>query len=132
MTPRTRSILCGVLLAAQTLTGCASWHVVQVSPRALVDSAHVRAIQGSTTNGKKFVVHAPRVTADSLTGNILRTVGGSTVMSRERNEEGDPGGLPLSAIQQLAVRQPNVGKTLILVLGVPAAVVGYVLMSIFP
>jgi hypothetical protein len=118
MTRRIRSILCGVLLAAQTLTGCASWQVVQVSPRALVDSAHVRTIQVTTKNGEQYVVHTPRVTADLLTGEIERTVAVSPYRPF------DPGGLPLAAIQHLAVRQPNVGKTLLLVLGVPAAVVG--------
>ncbi len=45
MSRRVPRLICGVLITSQMLTGCTSWQVVPVSPRALVDSAHAETIQ---------------------------------------------------------------------------------------
>ena len=66
MTPHFRSLTAVALLAAQFLAGCTSWQVVDVSPRALVDSAHVTKLQVWQKGGGMFVIDAPAISGDSL------------------------------------------------------------------
>lgn len=71
---RHRRLVLGVLVTSQLLTGCTSWQVVSVSPRALVDSAHTSAIRVRGKEGATYVLDAPRMEGDSLVGIVTRAV----------------------------------------------------------
>ena len=94
MAHRIRRVTCVVLVAAQLLTGCTSWHVVDVSPRALVDSAHVTTMQVWEKGGANFVLEAPKVSGDSLTGYSTKSVSTTRTIS-------------LTAVDRVAVRRPD-------------------------
>ena len=125
MKPRIRRVPCVVLLVAQFLAGCTSWHVVDVSPRALVDSAHVMKMQVTETGGAKYVINSPRVVGDSLMwmGRVtLRTPANSTAGEVAYEVPGMQS-LPLAAIDRLAVREVSGLKTVLLI-GTPILIVG--------
>lgn len=109
MAPRIRGLTCGGLLAAQILTGCMSWHVEQVSPQALLDREHPSVIQVQERGGTKYVLDAPRVEGDSLTGTVGRqpVLGTATHVVRR---------IPLAAVERVAVRKPDVLATVMSVL----------------
>ena len=117
MKPHLRRLTCVALLAAQFLAGCTSWQVVNVSPRALVDSAHVTKMQVTETGGAKVVFHTPRVAGDSLTGNVMTGGEFATSASAVRS-------ISLAAIDRVAISKLNVRST---VSGV-MAIVGLVLI----
>ena len=123
MKPHIRSLTCVVLLAAQLLTGCTSWQVVEVSPRALVDSAHVTRMQVTERGGAKYIIDTPRLVGDSLTGSAFREdyVNRVTMQSGQRVVAARH--VPLAAINQVAVRKPSSGATAGLVVGIVAVVV---------
>jgi len=94
MNPHLRRLTSVALLAAQLLTGCTSWQVVDVSPRALVDSAHVTRMKVSDKGEARLVLEAPKVSGDSLVGYSMES--GAT-----------RAGLPLAAVDRVAVRKTN-------------------------
>ena len=105
MNHRMRSVTCVTLLATQFLAGCTSWQFVGVSPRALVDSAHVTKMQVTERGGAKYVFQAPRVVDDSLTGSM--TTGGEFATSASAKRR-----ISLAAIDRVAISRLNVGATI--------------------
>lgn len=130
MTHHIRSLTCVTLLAAQLLTGCTSWQVVDVSPRALVDSAHVTKMQVIETSGAKYVIDAPRLVGDSVTGAAFRV--DSVNRRTQQTEEWVVAvrHVPLAAIDRVAIRKPSDGATAGAVLvGVAAVALMGVILS---
>ena len=126
MTPRRRLTL-AVLVGAQLLTGCTHWQVVPVSPKALVDSAHVRLIQIREERGEKYVLEAPTVVGDSLRGIVRRFV--PAIGMEPRSAVVIARTFPLATIDRVAVMRLSGWKTMLVVLAVPAAVVGVFALS---
>jgi len=124
MHPHVRSLTCVALLAAQFLAGCTSWQVVDVSPRALVDSAHVTKMQVTETGGAKYVIDAPRLVGDSVTGAAFRvdSVNRVTMQSGERVVAARH--VPLAAIDRVAIRKPSSTNTIGLAVGIAAVLFG--------
>jgi hypothetical protein len=98
-----RLIAC-VLLATTTLTACTSWHVQTVSPEQVVNTEHPKAVRVQRMDGSRVVLKSPRISSDSLLGTAI----------------GQPTGMPLSDVYQLAVKRGSTGKTIALVVGVAA------------
>jgi hypothetical protein len=119
---RTRRLTTGLLAGLQLLAGCHSWQVVAVSPRALVDSAHAKAIRIEEKRGAKYIIGAPAVVGDSLMGTVLRIFPAKRLVGRPRSVETKPRVIPLASIDRVAVRKPSGWRTAMLALGVPAAV----------
>ena len=100
MSPRARSLIAGVLLLANVGAACTSWQVQSVTPQELLAREHPGSIQVRERGGAVFVLTAPRVTGDSLTGYL----------------EGVPRTIPMAAVDQLALRKSDGGKTAFLAL----------------
>jgi len=100
MTSPMRGVTSAVLIASQLLAACTHWETVSVSPRALVDSAHVTAIQVTEKGGAEYVLNTPQMSGDSLRGRVNSSV---------RH-------VPLAAIDQVAVRKPHGAGTVALML----------------
>lgn len=126
---RRRRAILGVVVMSHLLTGCYSWKVVAVSPRALVDSAHVSAIRVKEQGGTKYVLNAPRVVGDSLMGTVrwVSPAGGMTGLPR--SVEVTPRAIALTAIDHVAVRRTSGWRTAALVVSVPAVGVLWVLAA---
>lgn len=116
-----RRMILGVLVTSQLLTGCTSWQVVQVSPRALVDSAHASVIRVQEAGGTPYVLHALRLSGDSLIGTVdHRPISGPVIHTVR--------GVPLAAVHQVAIRKFDTGRTLLGVLGLPVfAIITFIL-----
>ena len=107
---RTRHLVFVALATSQILTGCTSWQVVPVSPRALVNSAHAKAVRIQEKGGSKYVLDTPGVTGDSLTGTVWHKTPSVTW-------ERLPSRISLAVVDQVAVRKSNPGLTAALVMG---------------
>lgn len=117
-----KALIIGCLVLA--LSGCTSWQVVDVSPRALVDSAHVTKMQVWEKSGVT-VLFSPAVSGDSLTGRVTRSVpaksadGATTLRS-----------IALTAVDRVAVRKVDGGLTMgALLAGAAAVALGAVIFS---
>ena len=95
MSPRARGLIAGVLLLANVGAACTSWRVQSVTPQELLAREHPSSIQVRERGGAVFVLTAPRVTGDSLTGYSKRV----------------PRTIPMAAVDQLALRKRDGGKT---------------------
>jgi len=118
MKPRIRRVTCGVLLAAQFLAGCTSWQVVDASPRALVDSAHVTKMQVWEAGGAKFVLDAPVVSGDSLTGRVTQATPANNATGEFAREVVSTQSTKLASVNRVAVRKVSGLKTVALVGGI--------------
>jgi len=118
MKPHVRSLTCVALLAAQLLTGCSTWQVVHVTPRALVDSAHVSTMQVTETSGATYIIDSPRLVGDSLTGASFRVdvVDLRTMQSRERKVAARH--VPLAAIDRVAIMKSDATVVIVVIVGV--------------
>lgn len=116
-----RRLILSVLITSHVVTGCSSWQVVSVSPRALVDSAHVSAVKVREKEGAKYVLEWPRIAGDSLIGTL------ATDQPADRRVKRLEHGIPLAAVDRVAVHRSNRPGTV--VLGVVAA--GAVAVGIF-
>jgi hypothetical protein len=95
----------GSLLVASMLTACTNWRVEQVGPEELFASQHPKAVRVERADRSRVVLSRPYLIADSLVGT----------------SRGQPTGVPLADISQLAVRRGNALKTSGLILGILAA-----------
>lgn len=116
---RIRGPVCSILIAAQTLAGCTSWHIEQVSPQALLNREHPSEIQVQERAGTKYVLDAPQIVGDSLTGTVQRVTTRETV-------ENVPRRIPLSAVEHVAVRKSDGVKTVLAVAGGFVVILGVV------
>lgn len=103
-----RFIAC-LLLGTQIVTGCTSWQPTTVRPRELLSGPGVKSIQVRDTSGAVYVLEAPRVVGDSLTGyqwipilndNLIRT--GNRRVERR---------VALASIDQVGVARFNPAKS---------------------
>ena len=109
-----------VLQLTVGLTGCHSWRTQTVSPREVVETQHPPRIRVSLTSKSELTLEAPEIQGDTLFGHV-----GEDPKTRK------PIGLPLSVVEQVAVRQSDAGKTAVaLVGGAGAAVVLLGLLSL--
>ena len=104
---RRRRLIVGVLMSSQMLTGCTSWQVVQVSPRALVDSAHASAIRVQEEGGTPYVLHPLRVSGDSLIGTVEHRPISGPVTQTVR-------GVPFASVSEMAVKKFSFVTTVLL------------------
>ena len=88
---RHQSASVAAILIALSLAGCTSWYVERVHPQAVIDREHPTAIQVREKKGAQYIMNTPALAGDSLTG---------TVNEARR-------GVPLTAIEWIAVRKPN-------------------------
>ena len=109
MAPRIRGLICGALITALALNGCASWHVEKVSPQALLDRDHPSEIQVQEKGGEKYVLEGPKVVGDSLTGTVWHRTPRETVEHLPRR-------VPLTAVASVSVRKSEAGGTVALVI----------------
>ena len=103
-----RSIACALLLCY--LAACTSWHVHEgVSPLQFITTEHPRFVRLTRTNGSHIEIDDPKISAgDTLTGIH------NTVLSR----------VAVSDVTQVATPRVSAGKTIGIVLGLSAVVVG--------
>lgn len=117
MTQRIRRLTCGVLLVSQLLTGCSRWGAASVSPRVLVETEHPQTLKIWDKGGNQFLLDAPRVSGDSLSG----------IMTRDNiyylNHS-----IPFAAIDYVQVKKADIGKSVLLGVGVFTVVVGAVIV----
>ena len=106
MTHRPCRLTCSLLLAAQALTGCATWQVVEATPQALITRDHPSRVQVREKGGTKYVMAAPVVVGDTLVGTVKLGTGVG-IGSEDRRT-------PLSAIDRIAVRRFSAGLGLLL------------------
>ena len=93
------------LLVASTLTACTSWRVQQMEPRQLLAGQNPKAVRIQRADRSRVVLSRPHLRGDSLIGTT----------------RGQPTGVPLGDISQIAVRRGNALKTTGLILGILAA-----------
>ena len=120
---RIRSLTCVALLAAQLVTGCTSWQVMDVSPRALVDDPHIKRIRVLEKGGATIILDAPAVSGDSLMGKVTlwtpakgATVGVAYIAGTNLS-------ISLAAVDNVAVRKPNSTATIGLAVGIIGVIV---------
>ena len=102
------------------LTGCHTWRTQTVSPREVVETQQPQRVRVSLTSQSQLVLESPEIQGDTLFGHV-----GEDPKTRK------PIGLPLSVVEQVAVRQSDAGKTAVaLVGGAGAAVVLLGLLSL--
>lgn len=99
-----RGMLCS-LLVATTLTACTSWRVQQVGPEQLLAGQRPKAVRVERADRSRVVLSRPHLRGDSLVGTT----------------RGQPAGVLLGDISQIAVRRGNALKTSGLILGILAA-----------
>jgi hypothetical protein len=109
-----RSLLAAVLVAQ---SGCSTWQVVDVSPRAVEGSHEVRVTR---PDGTRVVIASPRIAGDSLVG----TRGGHPASAVA---------LPLSEVSRLAIRHADGERNsaILLFAGATAATFALWLVLIF-
>jgi hypothetical protein len=108
MARRIRGLTCGALITALALNGCASWHVEQVSPQALLDRDHPSEIQVQEKGGAQYVLESPKVVGDTLTGTVRHETPRETVEHLPRR-------IPLAAVAQVSTRKAEAGGTVAIV-----------------
>lgn len=107
---RVHRAVAGLLMLATTLTACTSWQVQTVAPEQVITTQHPSTVRVQRLDGTRAVVEDPRIGGDSLLGVTI----------------GKPIGVPLADIYQVAVKRVSAGKTVGLVLAIPA---GLLVMS---
>jgi hypothetical protein len=105
-------MLSSVLLTA-VCTGCHSWQVQPGSPEQLIQVQQPTVVQVRESDGRRIVLKAPEIVGDTLVGF----------------QSGGPTRVPLAAVDQVAVRRFSPGKTTLVVLAVPAGLLGIALIG---
>jgi hypothetical protein len=95
------------LLVTASLSACTSWQVQTVAPEQVVSTQHPSSVRVQRLDGSRAVVDDPRIGGDSLLGVTV----------------GKPTGVPLADIYQVAVKRVSAGKTVGLVLAIPAGII---------
>jgi hypothetical protein len=97
------------LLFAFHLAGCTSWHVETLPPTELIAQKHPDRLRVEETDGRRVMFYGPDVQADSLRGRPSATATESRSVA-------------LDSVRSVSTPRLNAGKTILLVLGVPVAV----------
>lgn len=95
------------VLLATYVNACSSWKVQNVSPeQTFSDSAYVRkGVRIVTLDSQRVEIRHPQLTAGTITGWSRK---GAAVT------------VPLQTIGELAVKRPDEGKTVMLIVGIAA------------
>ena len=116
MNARTRIFRCGtvgsVLLSTQVVA-CASWRTEQVSPAQVVAERHPQTVRVTRSDQSRIVLTKPTIVGDTLMG----------VQGATRLGEGQGFHIPLADIRLLETRRMDPGRTIALLVGVPAAAI---------
>ena len=96
------------LLFVLQLAGCTSWHVETLPPAELIAQKHPGRLRVEKLDGKRVMVYRPEVQGDSLVGRPSAT-------SKESRAVG------LADVSSVSTGHFNAGRTILLVVGVPAA-----------
>lgn len=95
------------LLLVLQLAGCTSWHVETLPPAELIARKHPSRLRVEESNGKRVTVYRPEVQGDSVVGRT------SADSKRSR-------AVSLDSVRSVSTGHLNAGRTILLVLGVPA------------
>ena len=110
--------LTGVLLAGQ-LSACSSWHPQSVSPRQLVVGDSTQRVRITRLNGPQLTVTNAHVRGDTLFGTLIPV---------DKNLSETLVAVPLNDVQAIALRQSDVGKSVITLVVVGVLVGGVYLL----
>ena len=91
-----------ILGCAAGLTGCTSWESLPLLPSLGIGHIAEKRVRVTRSDSSHLILNSPRVTGDTLLGMADG--------ARERLEA-----IPLSGVQEIAVRKPDLLKTLALV-----------------
>jgi hypothetical protein len=78
----------------------------------MVDSAHATSIQIRERGGAPYVMNAPTVVGESLSGNVWKLGAGG-------NGEWSSYHVALAVVEQVAVRKLSASRTAVVILAVP-------------
>lgn len=99
-------------LLVLTASGCAGWKTTTVAPRELLATKEVTAVRVTRADKSKVEIYDPVLQGDSIIGHPTKLAIARLVM-------------PLSQVQTIATRQPSLGKTVLIGLGIIGAIVAY-------
>jgi hypothetical protein len=97
----------GMVLSAATI-GCHSWKVQQATPQSVLEQQHPNVVEVHHRDGGKFRLNHPSITQDTLAG--VRS--------------GTQARVPLDQVAGLGVRRFSAWRTTLLILSVPAGLLG--------
>ena len=100
--------LVAVIVLPTYLAACTSWRVQETAPAQLFEQEQPTNVRATLTDGTTIELENPRVSGDRLIGV----------------RDGLETGVSLSTVEALAVREPDTGKTIGVVLLSVVAVVG--------
>lgn len=114
--------LSGVLLGSQLL-GCQSWYLVEVPPRQFIEQRAPAVVRVTRNDGSTVVLRQPAVVGDTLYG-----VRGNPTATRN---QADSVTVPLDAVQEIAFRRTDPGKTIggIVVGAIVVATAGFAILA---
>ena len=99
-----RSVVGSVLLTTQ-IVACSSWRVEPVTPEQFLRDRSPAELRVTQTDGRQLVLGQPKVSGDSLTGIT----------------NGTRRGVPFTAVAAISTRHADVGKSVLLGLGIVGA-----------
>jgi hypothetical protein len=117
------------ILSCQPLIGCSSWSAQTRPPQEIVQERHPDKVRVRLGDGRELVLEKPSIVSDSLVGGDPTLSGWiQSSSSASDSSEGiqglprqsilEPMGVPVSSINQLAIRKVSASKTVGLVFGV--------------
>jgi len=98
------------LLLVLQLAGCTTWHVETLPPAEVIAQRHPDRLRVEGADGKRQMFYGPEVQGDSLRGREWPASTGSR-------------SVPLDRVRSVSTSRVSAGRTIGLVLGVPATVV---------
>lgn len=99
-----------VLLFVFQLAGCTTWHVETLPPAEVIAQRHPDRLRVEGADGKRQMFYGPEVQGDSLRGREWPASTGSRAV-------------PLDRVRSVSTSRVSAGRTIGLVLGIPAAAV---------
>ncbi len=98
------------LLFVLQVAGCTTWHVETIPPAEVIAHRHPDQLRVEGMDGKRMMFYGPQVEGDSLRGREWPASTGSRAV-------------PLDGVRSVSTSRFNAGRTIGLVLGIPAAAV---------
>ncbi len=114
----------GSILLPVYLSSCTSWQVQSVSPEQVVEEEQPSQVRVTTTDQSEVVLEAPRVSGDNLLGLGDRNVSWAGSIYAV-SDTGSALEIPLADISHLAVKKTNTTNSVLLGVGVAAAVAAF-------
>ncbi len=115
---------------AASATGCTSWQTVNVSPEQLIAEQHPKQLRVTSQDGSRMEIQGPSTSGDTLLGTIRTTVTGrhptgqGQYTTSTRTVAGEQAQILFSDVTRIETRHVSEGKTIGLVVGILAVVVG--------